>query len=128
LLGHSLLEKCQVLLAIGETAYARQVLEEGRDIALALGNSDLTFEANILRAKVNYQEGSKSEANRQLLQLLNLSRKEREEAAVHFELRLVVENASLHTQKALELYRLLYQKTPQYTYRYRVELLEKELN
>lgn len=128
LLGHSLLEKCQVLLALGEIAHARQVLEEGREIALALGNGDLIFEANILRSKVNSQEGNRSEANRQLLQLLNLSRKEREEAAVHFELRLVVESASVHTQKALELYYVLYQRTPQYIYRHRIELLEQELN
>ena len=128
LLGHSLLEKGQVLLSINATAFARQVLEEGRDIALALGNSDLIFEANILRAKIVNMEGSPSEANRLLTQLLNMVRREREEAAVHYELREVAENRAEHIQKALELYQALYQRTPQYIYKFRIDRLVKELN
>jgi hypothetical protein len=93
-----------------------------------LGNSDLIFEANILRAKIVNMEGSPSEANRLLTQLLNMVRREREEAAVHYELREVAENRAEHIQKALELYQALYQRTPQYIYKFRIDRLVKELN
>ncbi|MEO6040161.1 MAG: tetratricopeptide repeat protein, partial [Saprospiraceae bacterium] len=90
-LGYSLVEKGLVHVHADELSVARQLLEEGRDIALALGNADLTFSANILRAQVIMAEGNRPEALRQLHQLLALARTEREEAAVHFELRRITE-------------------------------------
>jgi hypothetical protein len=109
----------------GEVSTARQLLEEGRDIALALGNADLTFGANILRAQVLIYEGNKLEALRQLQQILLLARTEREEAAVHFELRRIAENPTPNHMRALSLYRSLHAKTPQYIYKVRIEELEK---
>ena len=47
-------------MAAGEVAPARLLLEEGRDIALALGNPDLTFSANILRAQIILTEGNQN--------------------------------------------------------------------
>lgn len=125
-LGSSLVEKGLVHVHAGELSTARQLLEEGRDIALALGNSDLTFNANILRAQVILSEGNRPEALRQLQQLLALARTEREEAAVHFELRKVADHPTPHHLRALSLYRNLYARTPQYLYKMRVEELEKE--
>jgi predicted ATPase/class 3 adenylate cyclase len=125
-LGYSLVEKGVVHLHSGEISAARQLLEEGRDIALALGNADLTFSSNILRAQVIISEGNKIEALRQLQQLLALARTEREEAAVHFELRRIADNPTPHHLRALTLYRALYDRTPQYIYRVRMEELEKE--
>ncbi|MBX2890687.1 MAG: tetratricopeptide repeat protein [Saprospiraceae bacterium] len=127
-LGYSLIEKGVVHVHAGELSTARQLLEEGRDIALALGNSELTFGANILRAQVILSEGNRQEAIRQLQQLMALARTEREEAAVHFELRRVADHPTQHHLKALTLYRNLYARTPQYIYKVRVEELEKEVN
>lgn len=67
-LGYSLIEKGLVHVHAGELSTARQLLEEGRDIALALGNADLTFGANILRAQVIMAENNRPEALRHLQQ------------------------------------------------------------
>jgi predicted ATPase/class 3 adenylate cyclase len=123
-LGYSLVEKGIVHLHAGQVSTARQVLEEGRDIGLALGNSDLIFEANILKAQIQLAEGNRPEATRQLQQMLNMTHTEREEAAVHFELRKIADNPTPHHLRALTLYRGLFAKTPQYIYRIRVEELE----
>lgn len=124
-LGYSLIEKGLVQVFANDVASARQVLEEGRDIALALGNAELTFGANVLRAQVIIAEGNRPEALRQLQQLLSLARTEREEAAVHFELRRVADNPTPHHLRALTLYRALYARTPQYLYKTRIEELER---
>ena len=110
----------------GDLASARQMLEEGRDIALTLGNAELSFSANILRAQIMLAEGNRSEALRQLSQLQALARSEREEAAVHYELRKIAENPAPHRLRALELYQALYSRIPQYVYKIRIEELEKE--
>lgn len=124
-LGYSLVEKGTVHLHNGDLSIARQVLEEGRDLALALGNADLTFSANILRAQVIMAEGNRAEALRQLQQLMSLARTEREEAAVHFELRKIADHPTVHHLRAQTLYRNLYARTPQYMYKLRLEELEK---
>lgn len=124
-LGYSLIEKGLVHLTHGEISSARQLLEEGRDIALALGNADLTFGANILRAQIIIKEGNRPEAQRQLMQLLALARTEREEAAVHFELRHVADNPTPHHNRAKMLYQSMYARTPQHIYKVRMEELEQ---
>ncbi len=115
-----------VHIQAGEVASARQYVEEGRDIALALGNAELTFGANILRAQVIITEGNRPEAIRQLQQMLSLVRTEREEAAVHFELRRVADNPTPHHLRAVALYRAMYARTPQHIYKVRLEELERE--
>ncbi|MBL7826053.1 MAG: tetratricopeptide repeat protein [Saprospiraceae bacterium] len=124
-LGYSLIEKGLVHTYAGDIPFARQVMEEGRDIALALGNAELTFGANILRAQIIIAEGNRVEALRQLQQLLALARTEREEAAVHFELRRVADNPTPHHIRALTLYKSMYARTPQYIYKTRIEELER---
>lgn len=125
-LGYSLIEKGLVHVHAGEVAMARQYVEEGRDIALALGNAELTFGANILRAQVIIAEGNRVEALRQLQQMLGMARTEREEAAVHFELRRVADNPTPHHLRALTLYRQMYARTPHYVFKLRLEELGAE--
>ncbi|MBK9338011.1 MAG: tetratricopeptide repeat protein [Lewinellaceae bacterium] len=122
-LGTSLVEKGTAHLYAGDVSTARQLLEEGRDISLTLGNAELTFAANILRAQVILAEDNKPEAMRQLMQLQAIARTEREEAAVQFELRKVAENPEPHRKRALELYQNLYNHTPQYVYKLRLDEL-----
>lgn len=124
-LGYSLVEKGTVHLHNGDISLARQLLEEGRDLALALGNADLTFSANVLRAQIIMAEGNRAEAMRQLQQLLSLARTEREEAAVHYELRKIADHPTPHHLRAQTLYRNLYARTPQYLYKIRLEELEE---
>jgi predicted ATPase/class 3 adenylate cyclase len=126
-LGYSLLEKGVVHIHNKEISIARQHLEEGRDIALALGNAELTFGANILRAQVSIAEDNRPEALRQLHQLLHMARSEREEASIHYELRKIVDNPALHREKARKLYDSLYNRTPQYLFKVRLAELEREM-
>jgi predicted ATPase/class 3 adenylate cyclase len=126
-LGHSLIEKGTVQLQLGDPSAARQLLEEGRDIALTLGNAELTFSANILRAQTILAEGNRAEGLRQLIQLQTLARTEREEAAVHYELSKVADNPKPHRDRACELYRTLYSRTPQYVYKKRYEEMEQDI-
>jgi predicted ATPase/class 3 adenylate cyclase len=125
-LGHSLLEKGVVHLLDQDAPTARLLLEEGRDIALALGNADLTFTANILRAQVIFAEGNQPEARRHLAQMLAMARSPREEASVQFELWRMAEpeQAEPHRLRALELYRQLYGKMAQHLYQMRINSLE----
>ncbi len=125
-LGHSLLEKGAVHLQDQDAPTARLLLEEGRDIALALGNADLTFTANILRAQVIFAEGNRTEARRHLAQMLAMARGPREEASVQFELWHMSEpeQAEQHRLHALEGYRQLYGKMAQHQYALRIRLLE----
>jgi len=125
-LGHSLLEKGAVHLQDQDAPTARLLLEEGRDIALALGNADLTFTANILRAQVIFAEGNRTEARRHLAQMLAMARSPREEASVQFELWHMSEpeQAEQHRLHALEGYRQLYGKMAQHQYALRIRLLE----
>lgn len=92
ILGYSLIEKGFVHAYNNEAAPARILLEEGRDIALTLDNSDLNFGANILRAQILILENERAEAVRHLQQMLLSARNERDEAAIHFELRRVADN------------------------------------
>ncbi|MCB0532836.1 MAG: tetratricopeptide repeat protein [Lewinellaceae bacterium] len=125
-LGNSLVEKGTVHLHAGDVATARQLLEEGRDIGLSLGNAELTFAANVLRAQVFMAENNKQEALRQLNQLQSLARSEREEAAIHYELRKIANNPLPHYNRALTLYQNLHEQTPQYVYKLRLDELKKE--
>ncbi len=126
ILGHSLLERGMAELHVGNLPAARMFLEEGRDIALTLGNSELVFAANLLRAQILIAEGNTHEALRQLLQLQPLTRTEREQAGVHYELRRVATQPEVHRQRALELYQNLYQRTPQYLFKIRIDELTRE--
>ncbi|MEZ4919350.1 MAG: tetratricopeptide repeat protein [Saprospiraceae bacterium] len=123
-LGYSLLEKGGVHIMNNDVPSARVLLEEGRDIALALGNADLTFSANILRAQVLMAEDNREEANRQLNQLLSMMRSEREEAAIHYELWRLDHANEANRKRALELYNALFERTPQHMYRIRLEALQ----
>ncbi|MFN4080983.1 MAG: tetratricopeptide repeat protein, partial [Saprospiraceae bacterium] len=127
ILGYSLIEKGFVHTYNKEAAPARILLEEGRDIALTLDNSDLNFGANILHAQILILENERSEAVRRLQQMLLSARNERDEAAIHFELRRVADNPIPHHIRALTLYRNLFEKTPQYLFKWRIKILEGEI-
>ncbi len=126
-LGYSLIEKGQVHLQKGEIASANLLYEEGRNIAIGLGNNDLTFEADILKARILLADNRRSEASSLLHQLLHLARNEREEASANFEVRRVADHPTKYYLRALELYRDMYARTPQHLFKVRIEALEREM-
>jgi predicted ATPase/class 3 adenylate cyclase len=126
-LGYSLIEKGQVHLEKGEIGPATLLYEEGRNIAIGLGNADLTFEADILKARILMADGRRTEALSLLTQLIHLARNEREEASANFEIRQVADHPTKYYLRALELYRDMFARTPQHLYKLRIETLEREM-
>jgi predicted ATPase/class 3 adenylate cyclase len=123
-LCNSLIEKGAVLLYTGDVGSARRYFGEGKDLAISLGNHDLQFSANILHAKIAMAEQNKDGAFKLLAQIISLSKSEREEAAAQYELRKIADDPTPHHERALELYRNLFQHTQQYLFRIRLEELE----
>ena len=126
-LGYSLVEKGFVHHALGEAAEVEAILTEARPLAEALGNTDLLFGAMLLEAKLPILKGEKAVAREKLQDMLTTFRSPREEAALHFELREIADDPSVAREIALALYRVLFEETPQYLFKTRVEILEKEV-
>lgn len=125
-LGYTLIEKGIVLLHAGNIAAARQSLDEGRAVAQELHHEELRFGANILKGKIYAAENNDTEAGLLFHQLLAMAKTPREEAAVYYELSKMKHGSDAHRRKAYALYRELYERSPQYLYKKRLEKLENE--
>ena len=122
-LGYSLVEKGTVLIALGDMEKLDLVFKEALQIAEELGNPDLIFEAKLLAAKSNFLQNKKEEAIETLQQLLQQDLEADHEAAVQFELFKILPDEAKHKARATDLYRKLYDATPKYTYKMRLESL-----
>jgi tetratricopeptide (TPR) repeat protein len=123
-LGFSLVEKGNVLLSTGEAEKARLNLEEAVTIAKELNHPDLLYDTKLLYSKILMVGGKNDEAKSLLEWLLNQPIGKRELAAVHFKLS-KIEQGTAHKEKALALYRELYQETPMFVFELRMNELEK---
>ncbi|MCB0594567.1 MAG: tetratricopeptide repeat protein [Phaeodactylibacter sp.] len=122
-LGASLVEKGVVLMELGQMEGLEAIIEEALQIADALGNPDLIFDARILAAKYEHKKGNTEQAL-QMLQALNVEDFSSDRhAAVNFELFLLLPDDARYGSHALELYEKLYQETPRYSYKIRLEAL-----
>ena len=121
-LGASLVEKGKPLLAQRKLAEAKKAQEEALQLAKDLGNPDLLFEVHILGGRVAAAEDNKTEATNILKNLLLETRTPKEKAAVFYEL-YRVDMHSHYRQNALELYQKLYDDTPQFIFKQRIQKL-----
>ena len=119
----SLIEKAEVLIAIDKIEKASQLSQETLQIANELGNPHLLFEAQVLSAKVDAHHGHSEKSLNQLQQLLENARGEQEEAAIYYELHKIRPSENTYRERALNLYRHLYESIPQYLFRIRSEEL-----
>lgn len=126
-LGFSLVEKGTVLLEIQRWDELRQADEEAMAIAQELGNPDLIFEADLLRAKLLTATQQNAEALILLKSLLHKRPNPDQEAPVYFECYQADPNNLEALQKAYELYTGLYEKTPRYSYRAKLEYIRNQL-
>jgi len=126
-LGASLVEKAEVLFVLGRLDDLELVKEEALKIALEIKNPDLLFNARLLavRAKIIKQKKEKSE--KELLEFLERDLDEDQEATLFFELAKLFPQQQKYRLKALQLYQKLFNATPKYSYRKRLELLQSEL-
>ncbi len=125
-LGFSLAEKGAVLIALNRREELEQVCREAMKLSRELGNPDLLFEAQLLNAKVRFFTGNAGKAIDLLTSLLNQDLAEDQEAATYYELSHFVPANEAYTEKALVIYQRLYQATPRFVYKRRIQELQEE--
>ena len=121
-LGFSLVEKGRVLLAMQDLDETKKLLKEAFDIAWALNHPELLDEVQMLQARVHIAEGEGERATQILEELLQNDPPTDTRAAIHYYLSLV-EKGTEHRQKALALYHQLYEHTPMFLYKQRLDEL-----
>ncbi|MCO6478942.1 MAG: tetratricopeptide repeat protein [Phaeodactylibacter sp.] len=124
-LGASLVEKGVVLMELDRMENLEAIIKEALQIAENLGNPDLIFDAKILAAKYENKKGNTGQAV-QMLHALNAENlPPPKHAAVNFELFLLLPEDGRYRKRALELYESLYQETPKYSYKIRLQALKE---
>ena len=126
-LGSSLIEKGAVLIAMGNKL---QELEETSSRALSiaeeLGNPDLLAGAELLVARMYVQEEKKEAASELLNKLLNKEISKEQEAETTFELAILHPENLAYKQKAQDLFKSLYEATPKFSFKSKIETLEND--
>jgi hypothetical protein len=128
------------LLFLKQNLYEAQISnEESLKIAINLDIKYLIFNCTLLSAKIAFAQGDKTAPNR-LYEMLEQTEDDEQTAELHYELwkmldaqtskvlkTFEVSTAEDHRQKALELYQQLYEKTPKFEYKKRIEELVQDL-
>ena len=126
-LGFSLMEKGAVLIAMGnQDAELDRTAEEALALAEELGNPDLFLESELLMARKHLLKGNLKEAEKILQEILSQSLSKDQEAIVHFELTRIHPENETHRDKALQLFQQLFEETPKYIFKKRIEDLQKD--
>lgn len=123
-LGASLAEKGLVLLALNRLEALTPVAEEAQSIAEALGNPDLIFETRMLLAKQEHAHGARESAMQSLENLLQEVAEPEREAAIYYELFLLLPEVEKNRQEARRRYEKLYASTPKHLFKMRLEGLK----
>ena len=105
----------------------KKLLDEAFDIAWKLNQPELIDEAEMLKAMLHIASGEHEKAREILNELLQNEPEPAKEAAIHFYLSLIEEGTE-HCQKALERYQKLYEHTPMYLYKLRIDTLRSKLS
>lgn len=124
-LGFSLVEKGTVLIELGRSEELLPVHREALSLANELGNPDLLFEAELLSAKVCFLKDNAAEAEEKLLNLVAKALSEDQQAAAYYELFRILPSKGEYREKALAIYRKLYNATPRFVFHQRIQDLEE---
>jgi tetratricopeptide (TPR) repeat protein len=122
-LGLSLVEKGNVLLALGQLDGAQDNLDEALQLAKELNQPDLLFEANLLSAKLAAAKKANEDALHILEGLLSTQPGKKEEATIYFEMGKLKPESSF-SKRALDLFEELYEAAPVFVYQQRIEELK----
>jgi tetratricopeptide (TPR) repeat protein len=123
-LGYSLVEKSAVLIELNKPEELSEAAREALDLAEALENPDLHFEASILNAKILYLQDKAEQARKVILNLMEKKLYKQQKAAAFFELYMFDQSNKDLGNQALALYRELYSSTPKYIFKHRIKMLE----
>ena len=123
-LGESLVEKGEVLIAAGHLDEAAEIQKEAKRIVEALGNPDLIFKAKIFEVHLTQASGKHETAQSMLFDLSNNYDTDFEQAAINYALFQITQEDTYKTE-ALERYQNLYKATPLYIFAERIKGLKK---
>ena len=123
ILANSLVEKAQTFIAMKQYEEPVALLSEARQIAEDLDNSDLLFQIDLLNIQLAHQQKGGKIALSLLNELLDKAEETENMANLYFLLQKIDSSHTTAQTKALELYQQLYQKTPKYIYKKRIQLL-----
>jgi tetratricopeptide (TPR) repeat protein len=122
-LGFSLVEKSNVLLARESYDEILENLREATTIAEEIKHPDLLFEVRLMAGKLALKRQEVEEAKNVFDALLDLKRGRRDEAMVQYEYS-KIETGQEHKERALELFRKLFNETPAHAYLLKIKELE----
>ncbi|OQY27833.1 MAG: hypothetical protein B6244_09265 [Candidatus Cloacimonetes bacterium 4572_55] len=129
---YALINKADVLCRSDRYDEARSLNDEGLALAEEIGIKDQAFKARILALKIkmgamNYDEFTVKNCVESLEKTLADTKDHTEMAALHYELRIMNDELRIksewHRRMALELYEKLWEKTPKFEYKKRIENL-----
>ncbi|MFZ1496664.1 MAG: tetratricopeptide repeat protein, partial [Saprospiraceae bacterium] len=121
-LGQSLIERANIYIKTNQLGDAHTDWQESAGIAQQLGNAELQFDAAIVQGRLLAKKGEVNTAENLYNQLLQKASKEKDSAAIYFELYQLL-NRNADKLAARQRYQQLYAKTPQYLYAIRLEIL-----
>jgi len=123
-LGASLVEKGQVLLAMDNPDELPSITKESLAIAEELGNPDLLFDAKLLAIREQIAKEDTQAGHSELEKLLASDLSAEQQAATYFELYLLQPEKEEYRDKSTSLYQELYEHTPKFIFKKRLEELE----
>ncbi len=106
-------------------AMAREHAEECATISEELSKEDTLFSARVLLTRIAAAGGQRDAALQQLAALLEESTDDEQRAELHYRLRKLDAADMDHRTEALRLFETLFEKTPKYDYRKRIDELSK---
>ncbi len=112
--------KAKVLFDTDKPSEAKKLNDEALQIAKEVESPDDIFDASILRLKIDAALGDKDTAVAEMRGLVEEFTDDGQVAAIHYEIWKLTDDAS-HRDKAMEMYRALYETTPKYEYKKRMD-------
>ena len=125
ILGYSLVEIVNPLLAINNIERAEACSLEAQGIAQELQNPDLLFESELATAKIHHAKGNISVARELLHSVVLKYTAEEEQATAYYELWLLDKTHENFRQQMLNINKRLFQRIPAFITRRRIEEAEK---
>ncbi|MEM0993955.1 MAG: tetratricopeptide repeat protein [Bacteroidota bacterium] len=123
-LGMSLVEKGRTLLMWGKLEALQAIEKEAIELAENLGNPDLIYEATILAARSASVTGKQQTAIELISSLLKYYPELHQQATTYYVLAQIEPEQISHKEIALQLYQQLYEATPKFIYKRRIEKLK----
>ena len=122
-LCESLVELGRTYLRLDELDTAHNLLLEAEEIVETLDHEGLRFRCALLRVRWLYTQGNKRAALELLDELLISTKPTNRQAALYYE-RFVYTDSEEDRKTAHELYKGLYERTPRFSYRRRLDQLQ----